>query len=250
MPDTPLEVILTHEHTDFDALASMLGASILFPDALPVLPHQLNRNVADFLVLHKDQLPFITDRDLPRRPVARATLVDARSVNWIKGMDKSTELFIIDHHTDQVSGDSVENEWIAEVGANTTILVERLIERDYEPAPVEATLLVLGIHEDTGSLTYPSTSYRDVRCLAWLMKPAHRVNLEVVAHFLNHPLSPDQRALLHTLIDQSEFVGDRRSHRRYLPSRGVRFSRRTQRACLPPARLPRDRRRLPDCQPG
>ena len=171
-----------------------------------MLPHQLNRNVAEFLVLHKDQLPFVTDRDVPRRPVSRATLVDARSVNWIKGMDRSTEMFVIDHHIDHANEELSEIEWIAEVGANTTILVERLIGMDYEPTPVEATLLALGIHEDTGSLTYPSTTYRDVRCLAWLMKPEHRVNMEVVAHFLNHPLSPKQRELLHRLIDHSEFL--------------------------------------------
>ena len=38
------------------------------------------------------------------------------------------------------------------------------------------------------------------------MRPEHSVNLEVVAHFLNHPLSPEQRELLHRLIDQSEFL--------------------------------------------
>lgn len=206
MPNDRLEVILTHEHTDFDALASMLGASILFPDALPVLPHQLNRNVQEFLVLHKDQLPFLIDRDVPRGRVSRAILVDSRAVNWIKGMDRNTEILIIDHHIDQADEENEQDDWIARVGANTTILVERLVEKDYTPTPVEATLLALGIHEDTGSLTYPSTTYQDVRCLAWVMKPEHRANMEVVAHFLNHPLSAEQRALLHTLIDRSEFL--------------------------------------------
>ena len=42
-------VILTHEHTDFDALASMLGAYKLHPHAVPVLPRSLNRNLQGFL---------------------------------------------------------------------------------------------------------------------------------------------------------------------------------------------------------
>ena len=33
--------------------------------------------------------------------------------------------------------------------------------------PAEATALALGIHEDTGSLTYPSTTLRDVEALAF-----------------------------------------------------------------------------------
>ena len=55
---------------------------------------------------------------------------------------------------------------------------------------LQATLLALGIHEDTGSLTYPSTTYRDARALSWLLEPERSVNLEVLGQFLNHPLSP------------------------------------------------------------
>jgi tRNA nucleotidyltransferase (CCA-adding enzyme) len=46
-----MKVILTHENTDFDALASLLGASKLFPDAIPVLPRRINRNGEGFLAL-------------------------------------------------------------------------------------------------------------------------------------------------------------------------------------------------------
>ena len=200
------DVILTHEHTDFDALASLLGASLLFPDALPVLPRRLNRNVRDFLTLYKNHFRFITDRETPKGRVRRAILVDSRSVNWVKGMDRNVEFFIIDHHVDEDQPREENNVWSAAVGANTTLLLERLIVADYAPTPVEATLFALGIHEDTGSLTYPSTTHRDARCLAWLLEPQRNVNLEVLSHFLNHPLSEAQRALLDVLIDHSEFL--------------------------------------------
>ena len=62
---TEFEVILTHEHTDFDALASLLAASLLYPDAYPVLPHQLNRNVREFLALYRNHFPFVTHKDQP-----------------------------------------------------------------------------------------------------------------------------------------------------------------------------------------
>ncbi len=214
MSDATFDVILTHEHTDFDALASLLGAALLFPDALPVLPRQLNRNVSDFLALYRNHLPFITDRETPKGRVHRAILVDSRSVNWVKGMDRNVEFLIIDHHVDHDSNhdsdptqaDAPDNVWSEAVGANTTLLLERLIRADYAPTPLEATLFALGLHEDTGSLTYSSTTYRDARCLAWLLEPPRSVNLEVLGHFLNHPLSPAQRALLDTLIERSEFL--------------------------------------------
>ena len=57
--------------------ALMLGASLLYPAALPVLPRQLNRTVPEFLILYKDLLPFIADRDVPKGRVERVILVDA-----------------------------------------------------------------------------------------------------------------------------------------------------------------------------
>ncbi|HXF64685.1 MAG TPA: CBS domain-containing protein, partial [Caldilineaceae bacterium] len=206
MPPATFEVILTHEHTDFDALASMLAASLLYPDALPVLPRQLNRNVRSFLTLYRNRFPFINDQDLPRGRVRRAILVDARAVNWVKGMDANTELYIIDHHSFDEPVPPGQHVWSEPVGANTTLLVEKIIESGLALSPIQATLLTLGIHEDTGSLTYPSTTQRDARALAWLLEPEHKVNMEVVGQFLNHPLSAAQRSLLQTLIERSEFI--------------------------------------------
>lgn len=206
MPGSELHVILTHEHTDFDALASMLGASLLYPDALPVLPRRLNRNVRSFLALYRNRFPFIQDQDLPRGKVARAVLVDTNSANWVRGMDSSTELYIIDHHHEETQVSPPHQLWFEPVGANTTMLVERMIEANMSLSALHATLLVLGIHEDTGSLTYPSTTHRDARALAWLLEPRHNVNLEVVNRFLSHPLSEAQRDLFQKLNNAGEFL--------------------------------------------
>lgn len=205
-PGEEIEVILTHEHTDFDALASMQAAALLFPDAIPVLPQQLNRNVSEFLALYKNQFRFVKASELPRTHVKRAILVDTRSANWTRGMDKRTQFYIIDHHSVHVELPADAQVWTDEVGANTTMLTERLIRERIHLSPVQATLLTLGIHEDTGSLTYASTTARDARCLAWLLEPERGVNLSVVNHFLNHPLSDAQRALLEALIENSEFL--------------------------------------------
>lgn len=201
-----MHVILTHEHTDFDALASLLAATLLYPDALPVLPRRMNRNVSNFLALYRNQFPFITYRDLPRGPVTRAILVDTRSVNFVKGMDNTTPQTIIDHHVNKEPLPAHYTLWHEPVGANATMLIEQLREQEIALSPQQATLLALGIHEDTGSLTYASTTHRDAQALAWVMRPEHNVNLDVVSQFLNHPLNQAQRALLDALIDASRFV--------------------------------------------
>jgi tRNA nucleotidyltransferase (CCA-adding enzyme) len=67
---------------------------------------------------------------------------------------------------------------------------------------VEATLLALGIYEDTGSLAYPTTTVRDLRCVAWLAE--HGANLAVVSDFLHHALTDQQLALYEALLDSAE----------------------------------------------
>ncbi|MEZ4557105.1 MAG: CBS domain-containing protein [Caldilineaceae bacterium] len=206
MSQLEFEVILTHEHTDFDALASLLGASLLNPDAYPVLPHQLNRNVREFLALYRNHFPFLTHKELPKGHVARAIFVDTRSANWTKGMDKRTHFTVIDHHSLHEELPDGWDVWTDEVGANTTLLVEKLMAQNARLSPVHATLLALGIHEDTGSLTYVSTTDRDARCLAWLLDSKRGVNLSVMAHFLNHPLTDAQRTVFEELVERSEFL--------------------------------------------
>jgi tRNA nucleotidyltransferase (CCA-adding enzyme) len=184
--NTSLTVILTHEHTDFDALASMLAASRLYPDAVPVLPHQMNRNLEAFLAFYRDILPFVHLDDLPRRRIDNLILVDAQSVQPLRGMHPQATGDIIDHHPlmrDLPPGWTFSGE---EVGATTTLLVERLAEQGLAINPVEASLLALGIYEDTGSLSYETTTGRDLHSAAYL---AWR--LKVVNRFLHHPLTDD-----------------------------------------------------------
>ena len=76
---------------------------------------------------------------------------------------------------------------LSEDGALTTTLVSILAERELPVTPVEATAFALGIHEDTGSLTYPTTTQRDAEALAWCLR--HGAHQELVTNFLHVPLS-------------------------------------------------------------
>lgn len=204
--NTELEVILTHEHADFDALASLLAASLLYPNALPVLPRRINGNVRAFLEEFKRDLPFVQAQDVPRGHVGRAILVDTDGVNLVKGMDDETAYFVIDHHTRARPMPEEWQVWSEPVGANTTLLVEKLQEQGMGLSSTQATLLALGIHEDTGSLTYAVTTDRDAMALGWLLGAERAADLEIIGRHLNFPLSQDQRHLLALLQEQSEFV--------------------------------------------
>ena len=188
-----MRIILTHEQADFDALASVLGAYLLDESATPVLPRRMNRNVRAFLTLYGAELPFVDPVDLPNVPIDEVTLVDTQSMVSIKGMSEATRVHLIDHHPLR---DDLPQDWaitVSGTGANTTLFVETLRERDASLSTVQATLLLLGIYEDTGSLTYGHTTPRDLRAASYLLEQA--ASLQIAANFLNHPLSKEQQAL-------------------------------------------------------
>ena len=74
-----MKVITTHERTDMDALASMYGASLLFPEHRPVLPLKMNRNLRAYLALYADVLPFVERDTLPKTHISEVILVDTHT---------------------------------------------------------------------------------------------------------------------------------------------------------------------------
>jgi len=197
-----VHVVLTHEQADFDAVASLLGAHLLDENAVPVLPRRLNRNVRAYITLYGLDLPFVDPRDLPRGKIETITLVDTQSLVTLKGMNKKTKVYVLDHHP---ARDGLPKDWhvtIEDTGATATILVEAMQERDVQLSIPQATLLLLGIYEDTGGLTYVRTSPRDLRAAAYLVEQG--ANMQILGDFLNHPLSIEQQALYEYLQEDVE----------------------------------------------
>ena len=84
-----MQIVTSHENTDFDGLASMLGAAKLYPSVTPVLPQRLNRNLRDFLALYWDELPFVRREDMARGRIEVLILVDTQSIPSLKGLSKT-----------------------------------------------------------------------------------------------------------------------------------------------------------------
>lgn len=192
-----MKLILTHSNADFDAIAASLAAHKLNPDAMPVLPDRLNRNVDHFLMLYRNGLPFL--RDFQARSVKHVLLVDTQRLPNVKGVRKNTPLTIIDHHQPFMQSDSIISE---AVGATTTLLIERIQAQNVAINSLEATLMALGIYEDTGSLSYGTTTPRDIRAAAWLLE--HNAQLDTVRRFLSPPLNEEQQALFERLLTEAE----------------------------------------------
>ncbi len=197
-----MRIILTHERADFDAVASLFGAWLLDEAAHPILPRRLNRNVRAFLTLYGGDFPFLDARDLPAERVEEALLVDTQKLISMRGVDERTHIRVLDHHPRR---EGLPDAWevrLDPVGANATLLVEAFREHNGHLTTAQATLLLLGIYEDTGSLTYAGVTVRDVLAVAYLLE--HGASLRLAADFLNHPLSDEQRRLYEQLLAAAE----------------------------------------------
>ena len=198
------EVIATHANTDFDAFASLLAARRLYPDAVVAIQGTLNRNVREFYRLHADELDAVESSRLEPEAIRRLIVVETTSASRLGDLepvarDPDVEKVLFDHHAGELP-DWVkpENAVVSQDGALTTTLVGVLAEREIGVTPVEATAFALGIHEDTGSLTYPTATQRDADALAWCLR--HGARQDLLARFLHTPLTDAERELLAALM--------------------------------------------------
>jgi tRNA nucleotidyltransferase (CCA-adding enzyme) len=201
-------VIATHVNTDFDAFASLLAARVLYPGSTAVLPSVLNRNVREFVRLHADELECVEARRLELDAIRRLVVVETLQAARLGelepvALDPEVETAVFDHHAGELPGwVRPENAVVSTDGALATTLVGILAERESAVTPLEATVFALGIHEDTGSLTYSSSTRRDADALAWCLR--HGARQEVLATFLRTPLSEEERTLMNGLLEAAE----------------------------------------------
>jgi tRNA nucleotidyltransferase (CCA-adding enzyme) len=202
-----VDVITTHINADFDTIASMLAAHKLYPDAVTVLPGSQEETVKGFLVQSAFYtLPMRKPREIDLSRVRRLILVDIRNSSRIGVFADlvgrpGVEVHVYDHHPDEASDIKGDVEVLRAVGSTTTILVQILKERGIPVTPDEATVMMLGIYEDTGSLSFPSTTVDDYLAAAHLLSCGAK--LAQVSDILARDLTAGQISLLYDLIHGS-----------------------------------------------
>lgn len=199
-----MKVITTHTNADFDSLSSMLAAKKIYEDAILAFPGSQEKSLRDFLIkstVYVFDIVKVKDVDLDK--IDTLILVDTRQKSRIGDFSKiigreGLEIHIYDHHPptdDDIKGDL---EFIENYGATVTILVQILKEKGIEITPDEATVMMLGIYEETGNFTYPSTKVEDFLAASYLLSKG--ANLNVVSDMLVKELTVEQVLLLNELI--------------------------------------------------
>jgi tRNA nucleotidyltransferase (CCA-adding enzyme) len=139
-----MRLILTHEQSDFDALASLLGAYLLDEAAIPGSSSQDEPQCACFYNTLWGRTAICGGTrftcGIDRISLSGRCTIDGN----VEGMTPETTVHVIDHHPLR---DDLPSNWTViteDIGATSTLLVEQLQEQNGLLSVIHATLLLLG----------------------------------------------------------------------------------------------------------
>ena len=202
----PKTVITSHANADFDAIASMLAAQKLYPESVVIFPGSQEKSLRDFFISSVSYLfnmESLKNIDFSR--IQTLIVVDTRQPHRIPAVaallgKKEVAIHIYDHHPD-MEGDLTGDVMVTRpTGATVTLLTELIQKKSVPISPEEATIMALGIYEDTGSFTYPSTTEADLLAAAFCLSCG--ANLNTIADFTSKEIRTDQVAWLNELLNE------------------------------------------------
>lgn len=211
-----MDLILCHQTVDFDALGAAVGLSCLKMGSRIVLTGGAHPVVRDFLALYRDELALIELRSVNLKEIRALMVVDnqlcdrlGKASSWFD-LPHIKTIEIYDHHPKITSDSDIPATFtkIEPVGATTTLIVEKMQRETVHPNPIEATVMALGIHVDTGSLTFSQSTSRDAHALAWLMERG--ANVKIIAEYCDYGFSPQLQQLLKEALEniqKTDFMG-------------------------------------------
>jgi tRNA nucleotidyltransferase (CCA-adding enzyme) len=198
-----MQIIIGHINSDFDVVASMLAASKLYPEAQLIFAGSQEKSVRNYLTVYPHLVPAVKAKQIELNEVTEMILVDTRYASRIGVFaellnNPQVKITVFDHHPISQGDIRGKVELIKEVGATATLLIELIRERKIKLTPEEATLLILGIYEDTGSLTFLSTTKADLDAVAYLLDCG--ADLTQIPTYVFHDLDTEQIPMLGDLI--------------------------------------------------
>ena len=198
-------IITTHKNTDFDALASVMAMTLLKPGAAPVIPKSLNPNVKAFLSIHKDIFDYQTPNLIDTDTVEEMVVMDVNRWERLEGLQAlrdrdGLKVTIWDHHmnTGNIGAQVMHQE---KTGSTVTLMVRELKKQRKVLTPMQATLFLTGLYEDTGNLTFSNTTADDAYAAAWLIE--RKADLSIVNTFLKPAYGEKQKDILFKMLESA-----------------------------------------------
>ncbi len=204
-----MELISTHLGADFDGFASMIAARRLHPGAELFFPGSREGSLRRMIEARGLELPELRHKDVDPAALTRIILCDIRQrdrigivAEWLEA-NPAIEVWAYDHHPPSESDLPVAGGLVdPSAGSTSTLISEELQRRGLGCPAEEADLLLMGIYEDTGALTYATTGPRDLLAAAWLLEQGG--DLAAVRASAARPLDPERLDVLHRMTQRLE----------------------------------------------
>ena len=181
-------LITCHCNADFDALAAMCAAALIYGPCDVLFPGTQEANLQTFYQELKERpgaapgCTFLDDRVPDFSKYGRLVAVDTRRRSRLRHVwplldNPGTRSEVWDHHP-ETSDDVHAHVCHAEIcGAVTTLLIEEIQKRNIAVPRETATVLGLGIYSDTGSFSFSSVTQRDFAAAGWLLGRGMDINI-------------------------------------------------------------------------
>src|SRR5690625_3742153 len=119
-----MNLIITHEQPDFDALASLALALLAHPGAAAVVTGALNPRLRDAIRLYRDELNLLEAADIDTEHVTELIVVDTNDPDRIRPFSSligRVPVTLYDHHTRDEDSIPASQGLQEAVGATATI---------------------------------------------------------------------------------------------------------------------------------
>ncbi|MFW6315455.1 MAG: CBS domain-containing protein, partial [Desulfohalobiaceae bacterium] len=200
-------LITAHGNADFDCLSSMVATKLLYPDAVLIFPGSQEQGLRDFFIQSTTYLlNFYSYKDIDPNAVQTLVICDTRQKSRLSHIEpllqkKDIKIHVYDHHPDTEEDLESSLEVVKPWGSTVAVLCSILQEKGISPDPDQATLMGLGLYEDTGCFTFTSTTEHDLRAALWLKQKG--MDIGFLSDFLTRELSSEQVNILNNLLDSA-----------------------------------------------
>ncbi|OLP20132.1 hypothetical protein BST81_01475 [Leptolyngbya sp. 'hensonii'] len=195
-----MHLILCPIAANFDALGAAIGLRLLQPEARILLTGDVLPAVQTWLTQSWLAQDLMTPHQIKPEAIQTLTIVNTQrcdrlgqAAQWLNL--PQIEVILYDHAPDPEGTLVATKSYLEPVGATTTLVAEQV---QIQPVPIvaaTATLMALGLHSETASLTSATTTPRDSMALAWLMNQGANP-IEIGRYLTPQPILPTARELM------------------------------------------------------
>ena len=201
-----MKIVITHQNPDFDAVASSYAALKLYDCDYVYLTNNVDTNIINYLnetrLIEKFKILSVKDIDNFNENIELLVITDCKFLSRLAYLKKLVKLanktLIIDHHIGGECDIKCDEYVLKEAGACTSVIVDEIKSKGVSLIKDELTLLLVGIYEDTGFLTFNTTTILDFQSVLYLFTQGGDVTK--IRQYIKRELTKEQLIILNDLM--------------------------------------------------